>query len=196
MIENIIKKIRDIQIKNKSSIIIIGIDGGGGSGKTTLATKIASTIQNAQIVHMDDFYKKKEHREIASLSNAPSGYEYDIDRLIKQIILPILFNKTAYYQKYDWDKDCLGDCEEIKTPSILLIEGCYATINQLRHYYQLNIFVDCDKNLRLKRGLERDGESALHFWINWMAGEDKYFVEQKIKERADFVLNGAFKLSI
>lgn len=68
--------------------------------------------------------------------------------------------------------------------------GCYSTINQLRNFYQLNIFVDCDKTIRLKRGLERDGELALQFWINWMDGEAKYFAEQCTKDKADFIITG------
>lgn len=123
MFNNIINKIREIQFLKNNSIVMIGIDGGGGSGKTTLATKIASVLLGTQIVHMDDFYKLKKVRKITKLANAPSGYEYDIDRLISQVIMPILSNKTARYQKYDWDNDCLNGYEEVTPTGILVIDG-------------------------------------------------------------------------
>jgi len=187
MFDTLINKIKDIQSTQGNSIVMIGIDGGGGSGKTTLAAKIESKLSDTQIIHMDDFFKLKKSRKMAKLADAPSGYEYDIDRLISQVIMPILSNKTAKYQKYDWGNDELSGCEEVVPTGVLIIEGCYSIINRLRDFYQLNIFVDCNRATRLERGLARDGESALQFWINWMEGEDKYFAEQDVKNNADFV---------
>ena len=190
MLRRIIDKIREIQSENGDTITMVAIEGGGGSGKSTLASQIVFELQGVQIVHMDDFYKLSEFRKIKDLSVAPAGYEYDIDRLISEVIKPLLSNKTAKYQINDWGSTCLTDSREVSPTGILLIEGCYSMINQLRDFYQLKIFVCCDQSVRLKRGLERDGDSALQFWINWMAGEDKYFKEQRPKEASDFIFNG------
>ncbi|WP_423748567.1 NB-ARC domain-containing protein, partial [Bacillus cereus] len=40
----------------EQSVIIIGIDGCGGAGKSTLANKIKSDFSTVTVVYMDDFY--------------------------------------------------------------------------------------------------------------------------------------------
>ncbi len=190
MHKTIINRIKGIQLEKANSLIIIGIDGGGGSGKTTLADKIALEFTNTTIVHMDDLYKQKKYRVISNLAQAPAGYEYDIERIISDIIMPLRHNQEARYQKYDWNRDCLDKFERIKPNGIVIIEGCYSTIKQLRNFYDFTIFIDTKRETRLKRGLERDGELALSFWNNWMKGEDKYFAEQNVKKCSDFVFDG------
>ncbi len=188
---NMVKKIHE---KNESAVTIIGIDGGGGSGKTTLASKIAAQFTNISIVHMDDFYKEKKYRTVDELCKAPSGYDYDIERLIAMVINPLRLNNVAIFQQYNWGENRLDKTQEIMPGGIIIIEGCYSLINQLRDFYDLTIFVDTNRDTRLKRGLERDGLSALPFWRNWMAGEDKYFKEQLVKDTADIVFIGDEKL--
>lgn len=190
MLKKIIDRIDEIQVKSSGTISIIAIEGGGGSGKSTLAACIASELKGVQIVHMDDFYKLREFRKIKDLSEAPSGYEYDIDRLISEVILPLCDGKTARFQINGWGREGLTDFKEVTPSGVLLIEGCYSMLDRLRGFYQLQIFVDCGRSLRLKRGLERDGDAALQFWTNWMAGEDQYFAEQQPKGAADFVYSG------
>lgn len=185
MLESVINRIKEIYSNN--NMALVGIDGGGGSGKSTLANNIALYLNNTQIIHMDDFYRPLVFRDIPNLSEAPVGYEFDIDRLVSQVIEPYLLKENAKYQKYDWQNDCLLEWEDIFLTGIIIIEGCYSNITQLNHFYDIKIFVDCDRNIRLKRGLERDGKAALPLWINWMNGEDKYFMEQNPKAKADFI---------
>ena len=40
----------------EQSLLIIGIDGCGGAGKSTLANKIKSIFFTVTVIHMDDFY--------------------------------------------------------------------------------------------------------------------------------------------
>lgn len=190
MLENILTIIKEIQSKQKNSFVAVGIDGGGASGKSALATQIAHPLPETQIIHMDDFYKPSKYRKITKLENAPLGYEYDIDRLIEQVITPLLSKKTAFFQKYDWENDRLDNPSQVTPSGVILIEGCYSTIDYLNTFYHLKIFVDCKRAVRLERGLERDGEAALPNWLNWMDGEDKYFAEQHTKENADIVFIG------
>lgn len=44
------------EISKKQSTLLIGIDGCGGSGKSTFADKIKEECSNVTIVHKDDFY--------------------------------------------------------------------------------------------------------------------------------------------
>ncbi|MFD9627597.1 hypothetical protein [Peribacillus muralis] len=53
----------------------------------------------------------------------------------------------------------------------------YSTRKELARHYDFTIWVECPRDQRLERGLERDGEEARQMWEhNWMIQED-YYVE-------------------
>ena len=73
-----------------------------------------------------------------------------------------------------------------------MIEGVYALHVKLRDAYGYKIWVEAPYELRLQRGLERDGEEARDWWVNeWMPKEDEYKESQKPYEIADIVIDGA-----
>lgn len=49
-------------IPKKQSTLIIGIDGCGGSDKSTFANKLKQECSNVTVVHMDDFYLPSSQR--------------------------------------------------------------------------------------------------------------------------------------
>ncbi len=106
-----------------------------------------------------------------------------LDRLSK--------NKPAKYQRYDWESKTLAEWREITADGIIVVEGVYSTKKELADFYDFKIWVECQRGLRLKRGVERDGEAMREKWVNeWMKAEDKYVEEDNPKNRADLVVNG------
>ena len=99
----------------------------------------------------------------------------------------------ARYQRYDWDMDKLVEWHTVEPNGLIIVEGVYSISDQLHNKYDIKIFVECNRELRLNRGLVRDGENALDFWEHWMIGEDKYLQEQKPRERSDFIISGEIK---
>ncbi|WP_460288787.1 hypothetical protein [Clostridium sp. CTA-7] len=74
---------------------------------------------------------------------------------------------------------------------MVIIEGVYSTRKELADFYDFKIFVDCPRELRLRRGIARDGESVKDIWEKvWMVEEDKYMIEHRPSEGADLVVNG------
>ena len=57
-------------------------------------------------------------------------------------------------------------------------------------YLAYSIWVETSRDVRLRRGLERDGVDALPDWQRWMAAEDGYVEREQPSERADLVLPG------
>lgn len=171
-------------------LVLIAIDGCGGAGKSTLAQFLAAHFSASTIVHMDDFYKLPAQRATAAQSTNKPGCDYDIERLVEQVILPLRQNKQAEYFRNDWQSDDLIYDGLIQPKGVIIIEGCYSLLAQLRKYYDISAFVCCDRKTRLARGLARDGAGALAFWENWMAAEDRYLAEQSPEAAADFVIDG------
>ncbi len=188
MINNIINKIKEtISVK---SFCFIAIDGCGGSGKSTLAEHIVSRYVGGQIIHMDDFYKPSNERSQLEIWEKEAGEDYDIKRLKQDIIIPVINGMEARYQRYDWGLDKLAEWHTIEPNGLIIVEGVYAISDQLHNMFDIKIFVECNRDLRLKRGLMRDGENALESWEHWMIGEDKYLQEQKPRDRSDFIISG------
>ena len=191
MINNIINKIKEtLSVK---SYCLVAIDGCGGSGKSTLAEHIVSKYVGGQIIHMDDFYKPSNERLQLEISKKEPGADYDVIRLKQDIISPIINGIEARFQRYDWDLDKLAEWHTVEPNGLIIVEGVYSISDQLHNKYDIKIYVECNRELRLKRGLVRDGENALDFWEHWMTEEDKYLQEQKPRDRSDFIISGEEK---
>jgi uridine kinase len=65
------------------------------------------------------------------------------------------------------------------------------TRSELGDPWDLKIWVEAPYDLRLTRGIERDGEGMRSTWVeHWMPQEDRYVESQRPQERADVVVLG------
>lgn len=178
-------------IPKKQKTLLIGIDGCGGSGKSTLANQLKKECSDVTIVHMDDFYLPSSQLINSHPKEKAIGADFDWVRMLKEVIEPISRNKEGCYQRYDWEKDDLTEWHTVPVGGIVVIEGVYSLRNELVDKYDYTIWVDCPRDVRLSRGLERDGEDARDTWENnWMISEDLYVKEHNPLSKADLVVNG------
>jgi uridine kinase len=76
--------------------------------------------------------------------------------------------------------------------AVVLVEGVYSSSEPLRGYIDYAIWVDCPYDVRLRRGIERDGETMRAMWVDeWMPAEDRYVEGEHPNVRADLVLDGS-----
>ncbi|WP_432207166.1 uridine kinase family protein [Bacillus albus] len=175
----------------EQSVIIIGIDGCGGAGKSTLANKIQSDFSTVTVVHMDDFYLPSAKIVNEHPTNKSIGADFDWKRLLQEVLDPISNGLEGRYKRYDWEKDSLVGSYIVPASGIVIIEGVYATRQELAGMYDLKIWVNCPRETRIKRGIARDGEAARDMWENnWMVAEDMYVESHKPHEFADFIIDG------
>ena len=171
--------------------LCLAIDGGGGAGKSTLAENIAALDARVKIVHVDDLYLPSSDRHSRTTAEVAVGGNYDLDKLLYEVIYPYRNGTLARYQKYDWLADRFGDWDEVSNGQILLIEGVYSLHRKLRNNFDVKIWLDCPRDERLRRGIERDGEALRDFWEKeWLPLEDEYFRMAKPWQYADYVLDG------
>ncbi|EPC8417652.1 uridine kinase family protein [Bacillus wiedmannii] len=175
----------------EQSLLIIGIDGCGGAGKSTLANKIKSKFSTVTIVHMDDFYLPCSQIINEHPTNKSIGADFDWKRLLQEVLDPISNGIEGCYKLYDWETDSLAESHTVLANGIVIIEGVYATRQELAEMYDLKIWVNCPRETRIKRGIARDGETARDMWENnWMVAEDMYVESHKPHEFADFIIDG------
>lgn len=182
---------QDILLQNTGhKTILIAIDGGGGAGKSTLAQKLKEVdTENVSVIHMDDFYKPSEQRK--HVSDSEIGGNWDCERVKTQVLEPLSTNQAARYQRYDWVEDKLAEIHDIPSGHVVIVEGCYSLLDSLRPFYQFKIWVQSPREVRLSRGIERDGEEQRHLWENlWMPAEERYIKSQNPMATANLIIDG------
>jgi uridine kinase len=155
---------------------VIAIDGLGGAGKSSLAQHLSAELDGAEIVHTDDF---------ASWDNPLDWWP----ELIEQLLVPLSQNQTARFERSRW-ADADRGWAEVRPDAFVILEGVTASQKAFRPYLTYSIWVDAPPELRLRRGLERDGDDARAQWESWMAEEENYRATEHPRERADFVVRG------
>jgi uridine kinase len=158
---------------------LVGVDGCGGAGKTTFAARLARFLDDAPVVHTDDF---------ASYDEPTQWWP----RFLSDVVEPLLRDSPASYHPYDWVARRPSDGVITIPPApVVVIEGVGATRAAWRDRLVLRIWVDCPRDLRLRRGIARDGEEQRDFWLTWIKAEDAYVAAEHPADHADVVVDGA-----
>ncbi len=179
-----------IKERHKSGVTtFVGIDGCGGAGKTTLAFGLQILDPSIQIAHMDQFDLPFNQRMELSPQKKPIGADSDWKRLASEVLIPLREGRAADFEVYSWDLDKMHGRKIIKPFGIVIVEGVYAIRDELKDFYDLTIWLDVPKEVRLERGLKRDGEDKRERWLfDWIPMEDRYVEVQKPHLRADIIL--------
>lgn len=168
--------------------LLIGMDGPGGSGKTTLAAALANQESALTIVHMDDFYLPSAEQLPLPHLDAEG---FDWRRLERDVLAPLARDEAARYRRYDWSHDALDAWATTPPGGAVIVEGVSAMRRELRSYYDVTVFVACPRETCLRRGLARDGESARGVWEGqWLPAEESYFARHGPRVTADIVVDG------
>lgn len=158
---------------------LVAIDGRGGAGKSSLAGWLASQVDGT-VIHVDDFGRP----------GAPYD-DWDWHRLRTQVLEPLRADRDCRYQRYDWAADGLGEWVDLRASGIVIVEGVTVLREALGDLWDLKVWVETPYDLRLERGVERDGETERETWVTWwMPQEDIYIERESPMGRADIVISG------
>lgn len=168
---------------------VVAIDGPGASGKSTLASLIAARLGAAAIVAVDDFYLPAIVRDSRA---GQVGALFDLPRLGAQVVTPAATGAALRYQRYDWDTDELADWIEVPAGLPVIVEGIYSLHVPFRPSYTSSVFCIAERSVRLRRGLERDGEEMQAMWEDeWMPAEDTYLAAESPDAFASVVVDSS-----
>lgn len=156
----------------------VGVDGFGGAGKSSLAAAIAAVVPRAMVVRIDDFW-------------GPTIPEWDWARFHDQVVCPLLEGEAARYQVWDWDADVGVEWRDMPAGRIVVVEGVSSTRAEVAAPWDLTIWVDAPRELRVRRALDRDGEAMMHRWLDdWIPSEEAYAARERPQERVDLIVSG------
>lgn len=141
--------------------IIIGVAGGSGSGKTTIAHKLLETFeaQDAVLVEQDAYYKELHIESIEERAKMnfdhPEAIEFELLRKhLEDLVAGIEVERPIYDFSTHMRKE---ETVKIKPSKIIIVEGILIfAVPEIRELFDIKIFVDTDADEMLIRRMERD----------------------------------------
>jgi len=141
--------------------LVIGIAGGSGSGKTTVAQTILQRVGPDRIafIQHDSYYKDLSGLPPAQKAEVNFDHPNSLEtNLLTQHIASLRDGKPVEVPIYDFSTHSRTDQTYTVQPrGVILVEGILIfTEAPLRDMFDVKIFVDTDSDLRFIRRLERD----------------------------------------
>jgi len=180
-------------------MLIIGIAGGTGSGKTTVAKKIISNLQkdNVILLSQDSYYKDSsdvppEERQSINFDH-PDAFDWD---LLYRQVLQLLKGKSIEQPVYDFITSTrLSETIRVQPCEVLIVEGIMALWDKkLRDLMNIKIYVDADADERLIRVIRRDvlergrtPEAVIERYLRVLKPMHREFIEP-CKRYADVII--------
>ena len=142
-------------------MIIIGIAGGTGSGKTTVVKRIVESLSKDEVtvLPLDSYYKDSSHIPFEERQNInfdhPNAFDWN---LLSEHISMLREGKAIEQPIYSYITSTRQpETIHIEPREVVIIEGILAlSDSKLRELMDLRIFVDADPDERLIRVIERD----------------------------------------
>ncbi len=183
----------------RATPLVIGIAGGTGSGKTTVANVIIDRVgeKNISFLPHDAYYKDlsklSPNQRVAVNFDHPDSLDSD---LLIQHIHQLKNSKPVDLPVYDFKTHSRTDkVNRVEAEPVILVEGILIFAEpELRKLFDVKIFVDTDADIRFIRRLERDiaergrtTESVIHQYLSTVRPMHLEFVEPS-KRYADIII--------
>lgn len=199
--QKLLEHIRNLQ--NPARTVLVGIDGLGGAGKSTISEWIADDFRSRDypvfILHIDDFIHPRAVRYNPNVPEWKCYYElqWRYDYLIRNVLQPLRNGQDFDQQIEFYDK--ANDSyilEQITIPvgSVVILEGVFLQRKELQGLFDDMIYLDLPEEIRLQRVLKRDGyigsqeQIREKYETRYFPAERFYIREYHPAQQADYVI--------
>jgi uridine kinase len=179
--------------------VVIGVAGGSGSGKTTVAKEIYHQFsdQSILIIEQDSYYKDQSEKSMEERldTNYDHPLAFDNDLLIDQV-KALLNYEDIEKPVYDYTVHTRSDkIIPIEPKDVIILEGILLLEDErLRDLMDIKLFVDTDPDIRIIRRLIRDikdrgrtMDSVIEQYISVVRPMHNQFIEPT-KRYADIII--------
>ena len=142
-------------------MLILGIAGGTGCGKTTVVNQIVEELRNqeVEVISQDSYYKNTSHltyeERVEINFDHPSSIDFELMIAhLKELKKGNPINQPIYSFI---EHNRTGETLKTEPKKVVIVEGILILTNpELRDLFDINIFVHADSDERLIRRLKRD----------------------------------------
>ena len=181
------------------SIIVIGVAGGTGSGKSTLVKRLQEAFKDDDVATLCHDYYYKAHPELTYEERTKLNYDhpksFDTDMMVEHIEalknnVPVERPVYSFVEHNRTDEKVL-----VKPSKVIIVDGILIFENkELRDLMDIKVFVDTDADIRLARRILRDVrergrsmESVITQYTSTVKPMHEEFVEPS-KKYADVII--------
>ena len=179
-------------------VMVIGIAGGTGSGKTTITRRLMERFKDdVSVIYHDNYYKAHHHmtyEERAKLNyDHPDAFETE---LLVDAVRELKQGRSVQCPVYDYTiHDRSDKTITIKPARVIIVEGILIfQCRELCRQMDIKIYVDTDADVRILRRIVRDVrdrgrslESVVNQYLNTVKPMHEQFVEPS-KRNADIII--------
>ena len=179
-------------------VMVIGIAGGTGSGKTTITRKLMQHFAgDVSVINHDNYYKA--HHEMNYEQRCKLNYDhpnaFDTELMV-QDLKNLRQGKSIYCPVYDYSIHDRSDKTILINPAkVIIVEGILIyQSRELCRQMDIKIFVDTDADVRILRRIVRDVrdrgrslDSVVSQYLNTVKPMHEQFVEPS-KRNADIII--------
>lgn len=185
--------------------LVIGIGGGSGSGKTTIAEALYGELgpERSVLIFHDAYYRDQSHLLLAERSRLNYDHPDALEtELLIEHLRELLAGRPVRRPTYDFKSHArAAETVEIEPAPVILLEGVLVLADpDLRQLMDLKIYVDTDADLRFMRRLQRDIEergrsvdSVIRQYLDTVRPMHVEFVEPS-RAHADLVIPEGFNV--
>ncbi|MED1792476.1 uridine kinase [Brevibacillus nitrificans] len=179
--------------------VLIGVAGGSGSGKTTVARELFRQFQNDSVtmIEQDSYYKNQDHlkMEDRQLTNYDHPFAFDNDLMLSHL-QDLLKGKAIEKPIYDFKEHTRKkETLLIEPKDVIILEGMLILEDErIRGLMDIKVFVDTDADVRIVRRMLRDieergrsMESVVNQYLNVVRPMHLQFIEPT-KRYADVII--------
>ncbi|MDY3524643.1 uridine kinase [Riemerella anatipestifer] len=180
-------------------MLVIGIAGGTGSGKTTVVNKILKklNVEGVNVLSQDNYYHDNQNLSMAEREGLNYDHPKSIDfELLRQHVKALKNNEPIKQPIYSFvTHSRTGDYVTVEPKKVLLVEGILVlTDKELLKEFDVKIFVHADSDERLIRRIKRDTqergrdlEEVLYRYQTTLKPMHQEFIEPS-KNEADIII--------
>ena len=179
-------------------VMVIGIAGGTGSGKTTITRRLMERFKDdVSVIYHDNYYKAHHHmtyEERAKLNyDHPDAFETE---LLVEAVKELKRGNSVQCPVYDYTiHDRSDKTVTIKPAKVIIVEGILIfQCKELCRQMDIKIYVDTDADVRILRRIVRDVrdrgrslESVVNQYLTTVKPMHEQFVEPS-KRNADIII--------
>ncbi|WP_266077764.1 uridine kinase [Haladaptatus caseinilyticus] len=186
---------------------VIGIAGGTGAGKTTVAREITEDVSDAVTrIPIDNYYRDLSHLDFEERTEVnydhPSAFEWE---LLRDHLDALLSGQSIEMPQYDFTVHNRKDERVTVEPTdVVVIEGIFALYDsEVNEMLDLQVYVETDADVRILRRIERDVvdrerglEGVIDQYLSTVKPMHEQFVEPT-KKHADLIIpEGANRVAV
>ena len=179
-------------------VMVIGIAGGTGSGKTTITKKMIQHFgSDVSVIHHDNYYKA--HHDMSYEERSKLNYDhpdsFDTDMLV-EAVKELKRGHSVVCPVYDYTVHDRSDKTVTVNPGkVVIVEGILIfSCKELCRQMDIKIYVDTDADVRILRRIMRDVrdrgrslDSVVNQYLSTVKPMHEQFVEPS-KRNADIII--------